>query len=239
MKRTSISMAALVVALSVACASTPPPDPVGPDSGGLAVKIETHAPISLWSESIPQVFFVSLETTEDGRLESQEILSSNDTADGYAYLLNVPPGRYVAVACSREQTVTPPTTEVAGGTRGNISYGASVTFGPGTVSYATYFPEDMITLTTTTVEPGRVAFMGEFDVDQSVGLDDADTVQRHYFGIMAPGAQGRGLVANAFRGDNHYTGRLRAHARDGTTQREYMEAARAHFEKTSWLARLE
>jgi len=129
-----------------------------------------------------RLYFVRLE---DGETVIQdEVVSSNYFEDGYVYLLNAKPGRYVAVAAAKltQKGHAPgPMTPVGGG----FSVGAS--YNPGPRESVTFFPAEMIEATLIEVKPGGVAFMGAWVLSTpwSPGIGDgADPAQSHYFRLM-------------------------------------------------------
>ena len=51
----------------------------------------------------------------------------------------------------------------------------------------------MIAETEVTLSAGSVAFMGDFVVDQSLGLKDADATQRHLYALFGGGDEREGF----------------------------------------------
>jgi hypothetical protein len=188
-----------------ACRTVPMPGPRSPELGGLAIRVKTRAPVRIISQRAEQVLFVRL-AGPGGSVLAGEPMPSNYAKDGYLYLLNAPPGAYVAVACFRDMEPVPSAPAP--------SPGFSVTFQPGPTNYTTYFPEDMIRATQATLTGGCITFVGEFVVDQHLGLDDADPTQRHFYAQFGAGDEDESFMANAFGGDYHYRGSLHESATD-------------------------
>jgi hypothetical protein len=232
-----IAVAAIVAMIPVGCATVAPPEPLAPEAAGVAIHVETYAPLPLWAQGSGQVFFVRLDEEReqlDGMVRHQ-VLTSNYNRDGYAYMLNVPAGRYAAVACSREDERPTEPVPVASGSHGNWTGTVSVSIAPNSVSYATYFPEDIVAMTEVAVGPGELKFMGHYTLDQSLGLKKGDELQRHYFGLMAPQAQGRSFLGTAFSGDYHYTGEARESDTGDASRQQFEAVAQEHFEESAWL----
>jgi hypothetical protein len=130
-----------------------------------------------------RLYFVRVEEGEP--LTQNEVVSSNYFEDGYVYLLNPEPGRYVAVAAAKltqaGHAPGPAMVPVGGG----VSVGAS--FNPGPRESVTFFPASVVQGTFIEVRPGSVAFMGAWVLSTpwSPGIgDDADAVQSHYSRLM-------------------------------------------------------
>jgi hypothetical protein len=190
------------------CATTlPPPKPLDHQMGGIGISLKTRPPVKIVTQKPDRVYFVKLHEGTESSLIQSSVMASNYVKGDYIYLLNAPPGRYVAVAATRSQFV--------------VSLGKT--------DYATYFPKELIKLTEVTVKPGSVVFMGEFIVDQSVGLKGCDDVQLHYYRLLAPGAENRIMF-----GDYHYRGSLyRAH-QDKAAYDQYLIKAKEHLGDTGW-----
>lgn len=81
--------------------------------------------------------------------------------------------------------------------------------------------------------------MGEYMVDQSMGLKDCDDCQLHYAQLIAPGAF-TGAVAMTLlpvltgRGEYYYKGSLHEEKRDKEAEIRFLTNALEHFEGTGW-----
>jgi len=121
------------VSLALACAGPPPPvqAPANESAALIAIKVALDK-----EGETERLYFVRLE---DGETVIQdEVVSSNYFEDGYVYLLNAKPGRYVAVAAAKltQKGHAPgPMTPVGGG----FSVGAS--YNPGPRESVTFFPD--------------------------------------------------------------------------------------------------
>ena len=222
MKRRLAAGLSLVLALS-SCASIPPPPPEGPGSAGVCIELRTRVPIGLFKQKVDEVVFARLSPgVSDAR--NGELFSSNHVDGEYLYLLNAPPGEYVAVLAVRRQR------------QGSPSQGADLSVGA--TDYTTFFDEDLIRTTRTTVVPGEIAFMGAYAVDQSVGLSDADSTQLHFFRKIAPGAEHRGYLSGLLSGDYHYRGTLIEASHGTETEMKFRKDASAHLAESGWASTL-
>lgn len=223
----------LFLSLCLACASctSTPPGPAGADSAGLGIRVRVRAPVRMFSQNPEQVLFVRL-AGPGGGFTGGEPMPSNYQADGYLYLLNAPPGTYVAVSCFKKMEPVP-----AAGTQ--TSSGFSVIFQPGATNYTTYFPEDMVRATQVTVRAGEVAFVGEFVVDQDLGLDEGDATQRYYYALFGQGEQSESFLENALGGDYHYRGSLHSSSQDAVARSHFVKAGGGRLAEAGWKPREE
>lgn len=200
---------AFIVALLTGCATTQPiPEVTQPQSSALAIDVLVKPPMGIGSRDPVQVYFVRIDSA-DGPMQ-QSIIRSNYVKDSRAYLLNVRPGTYVAVA---SLFLTP------GLQRG---------------TYITYFPRDVLEHTRVTVREGEIAFMGAYVLGTSVGLDGADEVQTHYKNVISPG-QATGVLAMSFTGAVHYRGALLERKADEQTRREFFQKAKDDLAGSGWV----
>ena len=112
--------------------------------------------------------------------------------------------------------------------------GFSVSVRPGATHYATYFSEELIRKTLTTVKTGEIAFMGGFVVDTNLSFEEADDVQMHYYRLLAPGDEDRGFLSMAFSGDYHYRGSLKAARQDESAREAFLESGRGKLVEAGW-----
>ena len=136
------------------------------------------------------------------------VLPSNYARGKYIYLLNAQPERYVAVAFFRRQVVR----------------------GAPTSQYSVYFSEDLIKVTEITVHPAGMSFMGEFDVDTSVGLKKADKAQLHNHGFIGSGDPSGWLMSL----DYAYRGSIHKWARNQELEAKFLAAAQKHLGAGGW-----
>ena len=213
----------IVLAGIAGCATTPPPPPLPPaiDSEQrsiIGISLEVRAPIKAFSNNPDAVYFVKIDEEADLFTKGNFILS-NYYRDGQAYLLNAKPGRYVAVACYRK--VSP--------------------LGQKSSNYTTFFSKELIKLTDVTVNPGEVAFMGEYVIDSSAGLNEADSAQLQYAQIIAPGKSTSisGSIFSAMFGgeqDAFYKGSLHVVASDKQVEIKFLTNAIEHFKDSAWIS---
>ena len=220
----SIRVLSLPLILALASCAAAPPAPSSPDSAGLAIRVNVRAPVRLFSQDPEQVLFVRL-SGEGGSFTSGEVLPSNYEDGGYLYLLNAPPGTYVAVCCFKDMEPAP---------AGPAPAGFSVSFRPGSTNYTTYFPEDLIRETQVTVRPGQIAFMGDFVVDQNLGLEEGDPTQRAYYARFGGGDADENFLMNALGGDYHYRGSKHESEHGATAQADFVESANSSLVEAGW-----
>jgi hypothetical protein len=182
--------------------------------------------MGIFSAKPDQVYFVKIDGA-DGLLQ-QQIIRSNYSKDGRAYLLNARPGTYAAIAVFFTRAGVP---------AGPPSPGFSVSVGMGSSGYTTYFPRGLVELTKVTVRENEFIFMGNYVVDQSVGLDGADEVQIHYKNVIAPGATTNTFLMG-LSGNVHYRGTLIEGKNDKTSRNEFLLRAKEDLSGSAWAERL-
>jgi uncharacterized protein len=191
--------------LLIACATSyVVPKPQRPEAAGLAIDVDVEAPVGLFTSEAQIVYFVRLDGAEG--LQRSAVLQSTMAIDGRAYLLNVPAGEYAAVAAAetKDRAKAPPTA------------GLSIEL-PDSTRSATFFSDELVEATRVTVAPGHFAFMGRLVVDTSVGLEDADSTQLHYLGLLAPGAA-KSTIGQIFSPESYqYLGTIGKLQRDPAT----------------------
>jgi len=190
--------------LSACVTSYVVPRPQRPEIAGLAIDVDVEAPVGLFTSEAQIVYFVRLDGAEG--LQRSGVLQSTMAIDGRAYLLNVPAGEYAAVAAAetKDRAKAPPTA------------GLSIEL-PDSTRTATFFSNELVEATRVTVAPGHFAFMGRLVVDTSVGLEDADSTQLHYLGLLAPGAAKSTIGQIVSPGSYQYLGTLGKLQRDQAT----------------------
>lgn len=218
----------------VGCATVQPvPQLTRPESSGLGIAIKLRAPITWFSKEPDVIYFAKVDEEQDLlQPQKHQIIQSNYAKDGRVYLLNAPPGTYVAVAAFLSQAPVLPAAPPGPG----VSVSFSIV--TGRRGYTTYFPKDVVEQTRIKVGERDFAFMGSYVVDQSVGLGEADPVQTHYSNIIAPGAGRGGLLGQMFSGDYHYRGTNYEVKNDDQTRNEFFGKAREDLAEGGWAARL-
>lgn len=193
------------------CATVPTvPTPSDSRRAGIGISITIRAPAAIFTVSAARIYFVRVEGGPDTYLQ-ENLLVSNYAHGGYVYLLDIPPGRYVAVAAGSPSSAT--------GQRGES---------------VTVFARDVIKLTDTTVAPGSVTFAGEYVLDTAGGLKAADDAQLHYLSLFEPGARTISPIMRS--GKFYYAGSLRESKRDPDSQRRFLSKALEDLESGGWTA---
>ena len=208
------------------CSTVPPPKPFNTESSGLAIYLELEPPISIFNmtKEPTRVYFVRLDEGEEQySLSKNNIIPSNYSKDGYAYLFNAEPGRYIAVAAYSYAVNTEQRTKA---------------------DFYSFLPSDLVTLTTIELKPGQLEFMGGFLVKESIGLKGADDVQKHYFSLMFPSENidassklSSVVMSNMFKkqGVVHYKGKLLESRKDMKEYSKFKSHLKNNFEKSTWL----
>lgn len=209
------------------CATTQPiPELSQPQSAGFGIDVSLKAPIGIFSARPDQIYFAKIDN--DNGLLQQQIVRSNYSKGGRAYLLNARPGTYVAVAAFVSR---------AGAPAGPPSPGFSVSVTTGRSGYTTYFSKELVELTRITVRENDFAFMGSYMVDESVGLEGADGVQTHYKNVVAPGAA-TGMFLMGLTGDVHYRGTMLERKSDEQARNDFLRNAKEDLAGSAWAERL-
>ncbi len=181
-----------------------------PESSGIGISVALRDRFGNWDAQ--EVYFAKLGTEHDIRQAS--VIRSNYAKDGRVYLLNVPPGDYVAVAAFAEFWPGP-------------------YFGPG--EWTTYFSKEIVEMTLVSVGKGQFAFAGSYVVDQSRGLKEADPIQLHYEEIVDQ-ARLKAFYFQCCPGGLHYRGSLHESKRDDVTKNEFLNKAREDLAEGGWSA---
>ncbi len=216
-----------ITVLSACAGQLPAPTPQDGASAGIGVWVKTRAPIKLFTGKVDSVMFVRLEGNDRSQYISTQPIASNYIKGGYIYLLNAPPGRYAAVATYLSK-MSAPTAPTGGG-------GVTVTVSSGDTDYTTYFSRDLVKATEVTVEPGKIVFMGEVNVDTSTSFEDADDIQSHYFRLISPGVEDRNKFLGLMSGDYHYTGTLHEVNQDDEAREKFLATTRENLGEAGWL----
>ena len=178
-----IVLASLLLVGTFAEAKSPPLPPPDPGRGSIGVTIRAIPPMKIGRMTAVQVFFARPADGEDV-LNSEYVVSSNYSNKKQVYLLNAEPGRYVAVAARLPGT------------------------GPG-FTYAAFFSKEMLPEMEVTVVPGELVFMGDFLLQTSTKMDQADPAQSYFYRLIWPEAANSGFLKRTFSGQASYTATLR------------------------------
>ena len=179
------SCALLAGSLLWACKSGPPVKPNAEKNAAIGIQVEFKTLLAILGNEEPsRVFFAP---GVNGKILSKEnLLTATWITDSRAYLLNVPPGEYVAVAGQfvQQQAASSTSAPVGGGAT------VSVSTGGGTNTYTIFFPERVVKQTLVRAEPNRLAVMGNYvlKVGQG-GYSGMDATQKHYVDRIFPGAR--------------------------------------------------
>ena len=203
------------------------PDPSQPQSSGIGIEVKLKAPIGIFSNKPDSIYFT--EIGAENALLQKQIFRSNYAKDGRVYLLNAPPGTYVAVAAFFFKQGAPRAAPQ--------SPGVTLSGGPLSGGYTTYFSKDIVERTKVSVRENQFVFMGSYVVDQSAGLDGADAVQAHYKNVVAPGAT-TNTILMGLSGDIHYRGALNESRNDEQARRQFLADAKQDLAGSACAARL-
>jgi len=196
-------LALLGLALLAACGSTPAPSPESDDRGAIAIAVRTRYPADAGWGQPKIVYFVRLEAEGDPSF-APEVLKSNHYAGGLAYLVNVPPGFYAAVASTEDRDG---------------------------LERTTYFPAAMIKESLTKVDAGQVVLLGSFEVQQGRLGTTTDAAQNHYRPLVEPDRSKANVITRLFAQNRYFIGREHR-AIDDRARRK--EQARRHLAESGW-----
>lgn len=171
-----ILVTGFLLVLSACITLPPPPGPEDSQSAALGISLVVRPPLRLFGladqKTDMTVYFIRLDE-EKGAPDSflqNTLYRSNYTHGNQVYLLNAKPGRYAAVVVFFERTPPQPSA---------IPGAVPVASGP-PKEFWTYLSEDVIRQTEVTVPPGAIRYMGDFVIDQAVGMKNADEAQDYY-----------------------------------------------------------
>ena len=213
------------LALSLVAPACFAPKPASPDAALLAVRISIAQDFGFSKTDAGEVYFARVD--ESGALSRDPLIPSNHAVDGYAYLINVQPGTYAAVAAatSSEQTAAP-------------FQDAAATPGPHELDELTYLPEIAVSHTVIQVEPGTAAFMGDYVLERTPSFDAADATQMHYYGLLQPGEADGGLLGSLFADKLGFCGTLSAEDRGPTALGRFIDRAKRWLGDDGWSSAL-
>lgn len=165
-----------LLVLSACVTLPPPPGPEDPQSAAVGISLVMRPPLRLFGladqKTDMTVYFIRLddEKEQPDSLLRTTLYRSNYTHGNQVYLLNAKPGRYAAVVVFFERTPLPPPPAPGA---------PPVASGP-PKEFWTYLSEDVIRHTEVMLPPGAVRYMGDFVIDQTVGIKKADEAQDYY-----------------------------------------------------------
>ena len=218
--------AAALVALVVGCASAPLV-PVEEGTGAVAIDL------ALWrnegklsdiligdAASATVVYFARLDDDGGDPFTGTDIKATNYTSGtGHAYLLNAPPGRYVAVAAAAEFTDDKKV-----------------------FHYTFYFPPEMIEQTSVDVMEGALSFMGEYQIKEHILPRVVEPAQIHYRALLKNfmGTSAGAVPLTGSSGTEHTWHATTSHVRMARTsadaERSFLKKAAKYMEGTPWAA---
>lgn len=226
----SVSLAAALWLLGCATMPSTPVPAAQPESGGIGIAVRLAPPLGPARDG-EAVYFVRLDAA--GQPADRTIQLSNVSRDGRLYLLNVPPGRYAAVAAHFTTMGT---------------------------TYVTYLSQAAIAQTTVEVTAGGFVHAGRLSLDMGMFVcpDSADEAQLRWAEAIAPGVPKCGLVrillheigthpimvvgGSAFTlgpSTYHYRGVLREATRSEADLLTLAASAREDLKDGGWSARLQ
>lgn len=174
--RKTILATVFLLVLSACVTLPPPPGPEDSQSAAIGISLVIRPPLRLFGladqKTDMTVYFIRLdqEKAAPDSLLRTTLYRSNYTHGNQVYLLNATPGKYAAVAVFFEKA-SQPLSPAPGA--------LPVASGP-PKEFWTYLSEDVIRQTEVTVPTGAIRYMGDFVIDQAVGMKNADEAQDHY-----------------------------------------------------------
>jgi hypothetical protein len=169
----------LTLVVAAGCATVPAvPNVESVDSSGIGIEVWLNFPHGFSKRGASVVYFTRFGADQEGREET--VYASNYQKDGRVYLLNVPPGDYVAVAAALVAHGSKPLTDLS-----NL---------PKDIQFV-YFPQELVNQTRVLVDKGQFAYAGSYVIDASYGIcaGVADDIQIHYAERFEPGTSKCGI----------------------------------------------
>jgi hypothetical protein len=217
------------------------PEP-GLMTGSIGISLRARPPVKIGpSLRAQQVFFVKLDEVDTtdlasaGAFRAADLIPSDLSASGQAYLLNAEPGRYVAVAVSfgsREGSRTSVTETI-----GTVPVTFTAVGRP--VENSAVLSMAAISDTEVTVGPQQMAFMGEYVLSTSPRMKTVDEAQAHYWQQLQPQLAGRGVLARMHSGQAIFKADLKTAEKDPATERKFWAETleKAFKDAPRWRAR--
>ena len=177
-------------------APLPQPDP---ERGSIGVTIRAIAPAKTGKMTAVQVYFV--RATKGGDvLNAEYVIPSNYSKKKQVYFLNAKPGRYVAVAAVFSRPMTG-------------------------FKLQAFFSMEMLPEMEVTVVPGKLVFMGDFLLNTSTKMEEADRVQSHFYRLIWPEAARMDSMQRTFSGKAAYTATLKSVDKAAEREHEFWSLA--------------
>lgn len=192
----------------------------GPDpgNGSIGISVRAWSPFDADRLKAAEVFFVRVDNNGDPYSATSPLPSNHGGHDARVYLLNVPAGRYAAVAFRTRG--------------GNPLLPADKQW--------IFFEKPLIDQTVVQVTPGGIAFAGEYtvggtpwrkdaDAKDEDDLSAADSAQVHYVDLMFPDAREKSTLARIYGANPVYLGNYlpsRSGGRAPEAEEKFWAAAR-------------
>ncbi len=190
----------LLLLSTFAEAKGPPLPQPDPERGSIGVTIRAIPPAKIGKMTAVQVYFVRPAEGGDA-LNAEYVIRSNYAKKKQVYFLNAKPGHYLAVAARLS--------------------------GRGTgFKYEAFFSMEMLPKMEVTVVPGKLVFMGDFLLETSTKMEEADRAQSHFYRLISPEAASKGLMGRTFSGKAPYTATLKSVDKGAETERKFWSLAR-------------
>jgi hypothetical protein len=172
----------------------------------IAISISHKTPPQLLGleEYATKVYFAKIKNTNE-MFESLNLIESNYYKDGYVYLVNAEPGKYVAVA----------------------------TVHTGSTKALTYFDKDLVKATLTEVGEKGLVFMGSFYVQDAESWSFTDPPQSHYRNLLR-WHERTVKIGGPVSKYEFYSATLKNISNDAKTKEAFFNAAGKVFNNTGW-----
>ena len=215
----------------------PPAEPTDSESAALGMYLKIRAPMKLFKSQPHLVLFARLgegEGIEDLDRKS-ELIPSTFVSGYHVYLLDVPPGTYVAVATVHWKENPPDTIRVASVNFGPLTFEYYLEFLYEPDAFRYYFSKQLIEETKVTIEPGSFVFVGEFVADSTTKVKKADEVQRHLMQMIEGERANKSKFTKGFM-YGEYSYLLAPHETDRSKGAEiqFFTKATKHLEESTW-----
>lgn len=215
--RKTVFICICVVFFGLSGCAALPQKPIDDQSAAIGISLQIDRLLSSMVGYLKPdtVLFVKLDEGSDSYLQ-RNIIQSNYSKDKNIYLLNAAPGRYVAVAA------------IYGS--GNHSVKSK--------EYITYFSHDLIKNTETAVSAGTMAFMGDYIIDMSIGLSNADEAQLFYNKLTDPFSSSTLMPALRMMTGNFpfSRGALLEANMDNKAKEEFINSTKINLKESGWEA---
>lgn len=193
----------ITTAAIVSCATTGGvPKAVDADSGGIGTLLSFRDAALPFVSDRPHKFFL-VKVDESGDLFNQNtLITSNYFHGAFLYALNLEPGKYAAVA-------------------GQFTNIVQIDNETEKTEKIVFFDKDIIQASVVNVEPGRITFMGDFDIQSHTRYyEDPDEAQEHYMALLTREVQ---LLGSLVKNKN-----------DEKRTKWFLKFASRHLEKGGW-----